>query len=159
MELMRAKFRTHRDEGGGCVVDPRPLGAHASAPCRLHVSFLRALGLFQAGSASLNDRSRDFFLDRESFDKWARRYEGPAARREESRRGPPGTHEPRQPQVCPPQLSGADRHREGSSRKTSPRSIGCSPLLQNPYSDQPGMDVYAAPPPNWGKHLAVSCSS
>ena len=32
-------------------------------------------------------------------------------------------------------------------------------LLQNPYSDQPGMEAYAAPPPNWGKHLAVSCSS
>ena len=23
--------------------------------------------------------------------------------------------------------------------------------LQNPYSDQPGMDAYAAQPPNWGK--------
>ena len=32
-------------------------------------------------------------------------------------------------------------------------------LLQNPYRDQPGMDIYAAPPPNWGKHLPVSCSS
>jgi len=32
-------------------------------------------------------------------------------------------------------------------------------LLQNPYSDQPGLAAYAAPPPNWGKHLAVSCSS
>jgi uncharacterized protein YdiU (UPF0061 family) len=32
-------------------------------------------------------------------------------------------------------------------------------LLQNPYSDQPDMEAYAAPPPNWGKHLAVSCSS
>ena len=32
-------------------------------------------------------------------------------------------------------------------------------LLQNPYSDQSGMDAYAAPPPNWGKHLSVSCSS
>ena len=32
-------------------------------------------------------------------------------------------------------------------------------LLQNPYSDQPGMEAYALPPPNWGKQLAVSCSS
>src|SRR5207247_9715052 len=28
------QVRTHRDEGGGCVVDPRPLGPHAAAPCR-----------------------------------------------------------------------------------------------------------------------------
>jgi uncharacterized protein YdiU (UPF0061 family) len=32
-------------------------------------------------------------------------------------------------------------------------------LLQHPYTDQPGMEGYAAPPPNWGKHLSVSCSS
>ena len=32
-------------------------------------------------------------------------------------------------------------------------------LLQNPYTDQPDMDAYAAGPPNWGKHLSVSCSS
>ena len=32
-------------------------------------------------------------------------------------------------------------------------------LLQNPYSDQPGMDAYAAQPPNWGKRLSVSCLS
>jgi len=31
-------------------------------------------------------------------------------------------------------------------------------LLQNPYSDQPDMDAYAAPPPNRSKHLSVSCS-
>ena len=32
-------------------------------------------------------------------------------------------------------------------------------LLQHPFSDQSGMDAYAALPPNWGKHLSVSCSS
>jgi serine/tyrosine/threonine adenylyltransferase len=32
-------------------------------------------------------------------------------------------------------------------------------LLQDPFTDQPGMEAYAAAPPNWGKHLAVSCSS
>jgi uncharacterized protein YdiU (UPF0061 family) len=32
-------------------------------------------------------------------------------------------------------------------------------LLHQPYIDQPGMEAYAALPPNWRKHLAVSCSS
>ena len=32
-------------------------------------------------------------------------------------------------------------------------------LLRNPYSEQAGMESYAAAPPNWGKHLSVSCSS
>ena len=41
-----------------------------------YTGFLRALGLFQVGSASLNEPLRDFFLERQSFDQWARRYEG-----------------------------------------------------------------------------------
>ena len=32
-------------------------------------------------------------------------------------------------------------------------------LLRDPLHGPPGMDSYAAAPPNWGKHLSVSCSS
>ena len=32
-------------------------------------------------------------------------------------------------------------------------------LLQDPYTDHPDRNSYAAAPPNWGKHLSVSCSS
>ena len=32
-------------------------------------------------------------------------------------------------------------------------------VLQNPYDEQPGNEAYAAAPPDWGKHLEVSCSS
>jgi uncharacterized protein YdiU (UPF0061 family) len=32
-------------------------------------------------------------------------------------------------------------------------------LVSDPFTDRPGMDSYAAAPPNWGKHLSVSCSS
>jgi len=31
--------------------------------------------------------------------------------------------------------------------------------LQQPYSDDPRFDKQAALPPDWGKHLEVSCSS
>lgn len=32
-------------------------------------------------------------------------------------------------------------------------------VLQRPYDDQPDMECYAAAPPDWGRHLVVSCSS
>jgi len=32
-------------------------------------------------------------------------------------------------------------------------------LLSRPFSDQPGMQAYASEPPDWGRHLEVSCSS
>ncbi len=32
-------------------------------------------------------------------------------------------------------------------------------LLNNPFCDQPHFDSYAAEPPEWGRHLEISCSS
>jgi uncharacterized protein YdiU (UPF0061 family) len=32
-------------------------------------------------------------------------------------------------------------------------------LLHNPFEEQAGMEEYAAAPPDWGRHLVVSCSS
>jgi len=32
-------------------------------------------------------------------------------------------------------------------------------VLANPFEEQPGMDSYAQRPPEWGKHLEISCSS
>ena len=32
-------------------------------------------------------------------------------------------------------------------------------LLRDPFAEQPEMDAYAAPPPDWAKQIIVSCSS
>ena len=32
-------------------------------------------------------------------------------------------------------------------------------ILRDPYAEHRGMESYAAPPPNWGEHIVVSCSS
>ena len=32
-------------------------------------------------------------------------------------------------------------------------------LLSKPFDQQPGMEAYAERPPEWGKHLEISCSS
>ncbi|WP_339799085.1 YdiU family protein [uncultured Marinobacter sp.] len=32
-------------------------------------------------------------------------------------------------------------------------------VLQNPFDEQPGYARYAAAPPDWGKHMSISCSS
>ena len=31
--------------------------------------------------------------------------------------------------------------------------------LSRPFDEQPEFERYAAPPPDWAQHLAVSCSS
>jgi uncharacterized protein YdiU (UPF0061 family) len=157
MELMRAKFGLleTKEEDASLIQDLLAL-------MHLHhvdyTSFFRTLGLFQAGSSSLNEPLRDFFLDRESFDQWACRYENRL--REEGSRD----HDrlARMNRVNPKYVLRnylAQTAIEKAQQKDYSEIDQLLTLLQNPYSDQPGMDTYAAPPPNWGKHLSVSCSS
>jgi len=157
MELMRAKcgLTETKEEDASLIQDLLAL-------MHLHhvdyTNFFRALGRFETGSASLNEPLRDFFLDRESFDKWAHRY-GNRLREERSR---DDDRLVRMNRVNPKYVLRnylAQTAIEKAQQKDFSEIDRLLTLLQNPYSDQPGMEGYAASPPNWGKHLAVSCSS
>ncbi len=157
MELMRAKcgLTETKEEDASLIQDLLAL-------MHLHhvdyTNFFRALGRYETGSASLNESLRDFFLDRESFDKWAHRY-GNRLREERSR---DDDRLVRMNRVNPKYVLRnylAQTAIEKAQQKDFSEIDRLLTLLQNPYSDQPGMDGYAASPPNWGKHLAVSCSS
>lgn len=157
MELMRAKFGLieTKEEDASLIQDLLAL-------MQLHhvdyTSFFRRLGLFQTGTASLNEPLRDFFSDRESFNRWARRYENrlrEEGSRDEERLTCMNRVNPKY--VLRNYL--AQTAIEKAQKKDFSEIDRLLALLHNPYSDQPGMDAYAVPPPNWGKHLSVSCSS
>jgi serine/tyrosine/threonine adenylyltransferase len=157
MELMRAKFGLikTKEEDASLIQDLLAL-------MHLHhvdyTNFFRTLGLFQAGPESQNEPFRDFFLDRGAFDQWACRYKD-RLREEGSRDEDRMVHMNR---VNPKYVLRnylAQTAIEKAQKKDFSEIDRLLTLLQNPYSDQPGMDAYAAPPPNWGKHLSVSCSS
>ncbi len=157
MELMRAKLGLieTKEEDASMIQDLLALMHLQHVD---YTSFFRALGLFQAGTESLNELIRDFFLDRESFDQWARRYKD-RLRQEGSR---DEDRLVRMNRVNPKYVLRnylAQTAIEKAQKKDFSEIDRLLSLLQNPYSDQSGMDAYAAPPPNWGKHLSVSCSS
>jgi hypothetical protein len=157
MELMRAKVGLieTKDEDASLIQDLLAL-------MHLHhvdyTIFFRSLGLFQIGSASLKEPLRDFFMDREAFDMWARRYKDRLC--EEGSRD--DDRLVRMNRVNPKYVLRnylAQTAIEKAQQKDFSEIDRLLTLLRNPYSDQTGMDAYAASPPNWGKHLAVSCSS
>ena len=106
----------------------------------------------------VNDRLREHFLNRERFDDWAVQYTERLQSRAQSGRGAAASHEPCQSEICAPQLPGPAAI-EKAQQKDFAEIDRLLALLQHPYTDQPGMEGYAAPPPNWGKHFSVSCSS
>lgn len=157
MELMRAKcgLVETKEEDAPLIQDLLALMHQHHVD---YTIFFRTLSAFQTGSASLNEPIRDFFLDRGAFDQWAVRYE--ARLREEGSRDE--ERSVRMNCVNPAYVLRnylAQTAIEKAQQKDFSEIDRLLILLRDPYSDQPGMEAYAAAPPNWGKHLSVSCSS
>jgi len=118
----------------------------------------RELGMFNSADAAANEQLREHFLDREGFDDWAARYR----ERLRAERSRDAERRQRMDRVNPRYVLRnylAQVAIDKAHQKDVAEIDRLFALLQNPYDDQPGMDAYAAPPPSWGKHLSVSCSS
>jgi len=157
MELMRAKFglSEEEEEDAGLIQDLLSLMQQSRVD---YTSFFRALGTFSSQDGSPNEPLRDFFLDREAFRSWAKRYADRLCREKDRNE----ERSSRMNRVNPKYILRnylAQTAIEKAQQKDFSEIDRLLTLLQNPYSDQPDMDAYAAPPPNWGKHLSVSCSS
>jgi uncharacterized protein YdiU (UPF0061 family) len=157
MELMQAKVGLSQEQEDDAALIQDLLGLMQQS----HVDYtncFRALSSFQSRSESWNEPLRDFFLDREAFDQWACRYAN-RLRDEGSRDDERGV---RMNRINPKYVLRnylAQQAIEKAKQKDFSEIDRLLALLQDPYSDQPGMDAYAAAPPSWGKHLSVSCSS
>jgi serine/tyrosine/threonine adenylyltransferase len=157
MELMRAKFglSEEQEDDAGLIRDLLALMQQGHVD---YTSCFRALGSFSSQDGSTNEPLRDSFLDREAFSRWAKRY-ADRLRREKSC---DEERSSRMNLVNPKYVLRnylAQQAIEKAQQKDFSEVDRLLVLLQDPYSDQPDMDAYAAPPPNWGKHLSVSCSS
>ncbi len=157
LTLMRAKFGilNEKTEDDDLIRDFLGLlqGSHAD-----YTIVFRELGAFSSKEGEANERLREHFLNRERFDEWAARYR--------DRLRSEGSHDDerraRMNRVNPKYVLRnylAQTAIEKAQQKDFSEIDRLMTLLRDPYTDQPGMEAYAAAPPNWGKHLSVSCSS
>lgn len=156
-ELMRAKLglQAVKPDDQSLVKDLLAL-MHASGVD--YTIFFRALGDFRSAEGSTGDPLRDFHLGPSAFDAWARRY---AARlREEG--SDDGERKILMNRVNPKYVLRnylAQNAIEKARQEDYSEIERLLTLLHRPYDEQPEREHYASPPPNWGKHLVVSCSS
>ena len=124
-----------------------------------YTNLFRSLSRFNIAAGEKNALLRDQFTDRAAFDAWAESYRARLQRE-------PGT----------------DTEREARMNKVNPKYILRNYLAQNaiaqagqgrdfsevdrlltllkhPFDEQPEMESYTAPPPDWAQHIEVSCSS
>ncbi len=153
---MRAKLGLHDDR----AEDAQLIAALLDLLAAQHVDytrFFRALSGFDSAPAR-NAPLRDQFVDRAAFDAWAAGYrdrlaaeqsDDAARRRAMDRVNPKYVLRNYLAQQAIMRAEGGDY---GEVEKLLR-------LLQTPFDEQPQMERYAAPPPDWGRRLAVSCSS
>jgi uncharacterized protein YdiU (UPF0061 family) len=124
-----------------------------------YTNVFRALGTFSVQADFRADGLREFFLDRAAFEGWARRYRD-RLRAEGSRNA---ERKFRMDRVNPKYVLRNYLAQQAIDLATQKKDFTeidrLRQLLRDPYAEQPEMERYAAPPPNWGKQIIVSCSS
>ena len=124
-----------------------------------YTRFFRALAQFTPASTHANAMLRDMFRDRTAFDTWAYRY----ARRLDAEHSDDADRRQRMDRSNPKYIlrnylaeTAIRRAQEGRDYSEIER---LRLLLSKPYDEQPDQEHYAAEPPDWARHIEVSCSS
>ncbi len=123
----------------------------------------RSLSRFKAApdtnSSSDSSMLRDQFVDRTAFDKWAdiyrARLQGEATTDAERKQNMDRVN-PKyilRNYLAQTAISKAEKERDYSEVDRLLQ------LLATPFDEQPEMESYAAPAPEWARHIEVSCSS
>ena len=157
-ELMRAKLGLREALPGddpllrGLLELMRESGAD-------YTNVFRAFCDFKQAPEARNETIRDYFADREAFDMWAERYK--VRLRAEGSRDAERVARMRRvnPKYVLRNYLAHTAIRMATEQKDFSEIERLRLLLRDPFAEQPEMDRYAAPPPDWGKHLIVSCSS
>lgn len=154
---MRAKLGLRDAHSGDQALSARLL-ALMQANRVDYSNLFRDLAEFRVSELTPAARLRDRFIDRAGFDAWAGDYRA-RLRLEDSEDAARGAAMRR---VNPRYIlrnylvqQAIERAERGDYAEVEHLLM----LLSRPFDDQPGMAAYAAEPPEWGRHLEVSCSS
>jgi uncharacterized protein YdiU (UPF0061 family) len=124
-----------------------------------YTNLFRSLANFNSAPDADNSLLRDQFIDRAAFDAWAADY------RARLQQEPESDHErkTRMDTVNPKYILRNYLAQIAIERAEKERDFSeidrLLKLLAHPFDEQPDMEAYAAPPPEWAQQIEVSCSS
>lgn len=124
-----------------------------------YTNFFRALGNFKLKAEGNNTALRDLVNHNEQFDGWLKQYR----ERLSAEQSDDEERKLHMDKVNPKYVLRnyiAQKAIIDAVEFNDYSEIECQlKLFRNPYEEQPGMEEYTAPPPDWSKHLVISCSS
>jgi len=156
LDLMRRRlgFTSAEDDDQKLLEDLLQLMQNSGVDYSL---FFRRLGEDSAEQAVA--QLRDDFVDIKGFDAWGERYVARVARDGDSDQEQRRTrmHAVNPLYILRNYLAQKAIDAAGQGDYSEVRRLHA--VLSKPFDQQPGMEAYAERPPEWGKHLEISCSS
>ena len=119
----------------------------------------RRLCDFDSGNSNHNRAIRDIFIQREAFDNWAEKYAARLAMENTSDSERAVTMKQVNPKYILRNYMAETAIRKAEDENDYSEIDRLFKLLQNPFAEQPGNEVYAGYPPEWAEEISVSCSS
>ncbi len=155
LDLMRRRLGfTQAEDGDEALVQALLKLMQGSAVD--YTQFFRRLG--DQGVDAALARLREDFIDLAGFDAWGAQYKARTAREgddQDARRARMHGLNPRY--ILRNYL--AQRAIEAAEQGDYEEVRRLHAVLSRPFDEQPGMEAYAERPPEWGRHLEISCSS
>ncbi|WNM61315.1 protein adenylyltransferase SelO [Candidatus Nitrospira neomarina] len=157
-ELMRAKLGLIEAHAGDDKLVTDLLNLLDSSRVD-YTNLFRGLGAVRQERSSAPDELRDQFLHREAFDDWTARYR----ERLRAEKSDDGERQVRMDQVNPKYILRNHLAQQAIVQAVQQKDYSevdrLLNLLGDPFTDRPGMESYAAPPPPGEPPIIVSCSS
>jgi uncharacterized protein YdiU (UPF0061 family) len=157
-ELMRAKLGLNTEATGDAELLLSLLTLLEASGVD-YTNFFRRLGNFRTAGDSKHDELRDMFIEPAAFDAWAARYRA----RLLAESSEDAARKSRMDQVNPKYILrnylAQNAIVAATERRDYTETERLLAVLRAPFTEQPGSERYAESPPDWGKRLAVSCSS
>lgn len=124
-----------------------------------YTNLFRQLGSFKSATDELNSELRDQFINRAAFDKWVAAYRT----RLLAETATDAERKSRMDGVNPKYILRNYLAQVAIQRAETERDFSevdrLLNLLSHPFEEQPNMEAYAAPAPDWARKLEISCSS
>lgn len=157
-ELMRAKFGLTTEAEADADLLLNLLGL-LEANGVDYTNFFRRLGNFKTNGDAPPDELRDMFIEPPRFDAWAARYRA----RLLAEASDDAERKSRMDRVNPKYVLrnylAQNAIEAATGRRDYTEIERLLEALRAPFTEQPEWARYAESPPDWGKRLAVSCSS
>ena len=156
LQLMRIKLGLQTAQEADSMLLGQLLTLMQQAQVDYTIFFRRLCNFSISGD---NSAVRDLFIDREAFDRWSNQYAARLAAEnsiDTERCTQMKTANPKfilRNYLAQQAIELAQKQQDFSEVQNLLQ------VLQNPFDEHPEFERYAAFPPDWGKHLEISCSS